>query len=287
MEEWMIILLRTIGLFILLILFMPLLGRKPISGMTMFDYLQGLVIAGFVALISLNVVTHLGYGLLALAVWVGLILIVQYLVLRSKVFHDYIYGKELVVIKEGKVLEENLKAAKLTAEELLSQLRRWHIFQVADVEFAVMESNGDISALKRHEKQPVTAELMQKEVRSVKEPQTVILDGKIMDEPLTAIGVNREWLFQEITKKGLSVENVFIGQVNEFGDLYVDVFDDALQLPHSSTKELLQASLKKAEADFLSYALATQDPTWKKKYDQHAQTINKMLKDLDPYFSVS
>lgn len=100
------------------------------------------------------------------------------------------------MIKEGKVLEENLHSARLTGEELLSQLRRKNIFQVADVEFAVMEANGDITPLLKREQQPLTPKYLRIKVSTYKEPQTVILDGKILDEPLTMMGVKRAWLLR-------------------------------------------------------------------------------------------
>lgn len=283
MEEGLIIAFRTLGLFVLLLLLFPLLGRKPMSGMTAFDYVSGLVVGLMIALIALNVVTNLAFGLLGLFLWFVAILIVQYLIQKSKWAHDHMYGKEKVIIKEGKVLEENLHSAKLTGEELLSQLRRRNIFQVADVEFAVMEANGDLTTLLKRDKQPITPMDMNIVVNPMKEPQTVILDGNIMDEPLTTLGLNRDWLFDQLNQMGISTENIFIGQVDSMGELYVDTFDDALQLPKQTTKQLLLSTLQKAEADFMQYGLETKQQEWKKRYEYYATSMNKLIKRIEPY----
>lgn len=285
MPEWLEISFRTIGLFLLLLFISPFLGRKPFSGMTYFDHVLGLVAAIMIALTALRVVEEFAYGLLALFLWTVMFLGIQFLVQKWKWAHDHIYGKELVVIKNGKILEENLQSARLTAEELLSQLRRKNIFHVADVEFAVLEANGDLSALLKKEKQPLTPKDMDKQVSPAKEPHTVIMDGQIMDEGLTAHGLNRAWLMKELDQLGISLENVFLAQVDSLGQLYVDTFDDTLIIPEPKEKELLLASLKQVEADFITYALETENKEWKQHYGAMATEISKIIKRLEPHLN--
>jgi uncharacterized membrane protein YcaP (DUF421 family) len=285
MEEWLVIVFRSLILFGLLVLAVPLLGRKPLSGMTWFDYTVGLVTATMIALIALNVIPNFAQGLAGLFIWFMAILTVQYLIQKSKWAHDHFYGKEIVVIKEGKVMEENLHSARLTGEELLSQLRRKNIFQLADVEFAVMEANGDITAMLKREQQPLTPNDMRVKVSTFKEPQTVILDGKIMDEPLTTMGVNRAWLMTELNRIGISAENIFLAQVDSMGELYIDLFDDTIAKIQSTSKELLLATLTKIEADFMTYALETEDPKWKDQYGKYAKEIQVVLDRLEPHLN--
>jgi len=285
MEPWVMTLISTVGLFILLLLAIPMFGRRPLSAMTTFDIIAGVVTALMIAMIALRVTPNLGLSLFALFLWAFAILIVQYLTQKSKWAHDHIYGKEIVVIKQGKIMEENLHSARLTGEELLSQLRRKNIFQVADVEFAVMEANGDITTLLKREKQPLTPKDIKIKVSTVQEPQTVILDGKIMDEPLTTLGLNRAWLMNELDKIGISAENIFIAQVDSMGELYIDMFDDAIFLPQPSSKQLLLATLKKIEADFMTYALETQNKEWKDKYNQYSQEMKQISEKLSPHLT--
>jgi uncharacterized membrane protein YcaP (DUF421 family) len=283
--EWLTIVLTSAGLFVLLVLASPLWGRKPMSAMTQFDHLTGLVLALMVALTALGVVDQLSYGFLGLLVWAISIMAVQYLIQKSKWAHDHIYGKEMVIIKNGKIMEENLHSSKMTAEELLSQLRRKDIFHVADVEFAVMEANGDITAMLKRQKQPLTPQDMRLNVSQTKEPQTVILDGNIMDEPLSTMGLNREWLFTELKKVGVNPENVFVAQVDAMGELYLDLYDDAIQLPQPKAKALLLATLKRVEADLSSFALETKDKTWRKKYSRFSKQIRSITEKLEPHLT--
>lgn len=285
MAEWGVIALRTIGLFVLLLLAFPLLGRRSVASMNMLEVIISIVTATMIALIALKVVPNLAYGLLALFIWFAGILILQYFIQKSKWAQDRITGKEIIVIKNGKVLEENLQSARLTGEELLSQLRRKNIFSLADVEFALLEANGEITTLLKREKQPLTPNDLRVKVSVYQEPQTVILDGNIMDEPLTTAGLNREWLLNQLEQIGVTLDNVFIAQVDSMGELYVDLFDDTIQTPQPTTKQLLLSTLEKLEADFLSHELETENQEWKRNYQQYAQRIKEIIAKLEPYLS--
>ncbi len=282
MEEWITIILRTLGLFLAFILMSPILGRKSVSSMTYFDVVSAFVLGAMGALIALGVVENLRLGFIGIAIWALAIGALQFLIQKSKWAHDHFYGKEVIVIKEGKVLEENLHSAGLTGEELLSQLRRKNVFQLADVEFAIMEANRDITVLPKREMQPLTPKDLRIKVSSMKEPQTVMLDGNILDEPLATLGLNRSWLKEELKKLGLAKENVFLAQVDSMGELYIDVFNDALQLSQPSAKELLMATLEKIEADFLTYSMDCQDSKWQNKYSEFAKEIKEIINKLEP-----
>lgn len=280
MAEWSLILIRSFIMFLIVVTFLRLVGRKQTSQMTYSDFVVGITLGTTAALISFNVIKSLAQGLLGFGAWIVFLVTLNYLSLKSKWFHDLFRGRETVLIKHGKVLEDNLKEIKYTGEELLSQLRRKNIFNLADVEFAVMEANGEVSALLKSEQIPITPKHLEWQVAAQAEPQTVILDGNIMDEALRNQGLNRQWLQTELSKIGISLDNVFIGQVDSNGDLYVDLFDDAIQLPKPTTKELLYATLKKCEADLELFALATNQPDVKMQYQDGAMELSEVLQSL-------
>lgn len=283
MEVWLTLAVRIIVLFGAVVILAPVVGRKSVSSMTYFDLISVFVLSVMIGMVALNVIDDLRLGLSAIVIWFLATIGIQYTIQKSKWAHDHFYGKEVVVIKEGKIMEENLHSAGLTGEELLSQLRRRSIFNLADVEFAIMEANRDITVMPKREKQPLTPYDCRIKVDSAKEPQTVVLDGNVLDEPLATRGLNRSWLFTQLETIGVAIENVFLAQVDSMGELYVDCYDDALQLPQSSAKELLLATLEKIEADFLTYHLETQDPQWKKNYQRFAKEIEGIIEKLEPH----
>lgn len=283
MERWMIILFRSIGIFILSFMAVRIMGKRQISRITPFCFVTYAVIAILSALISANIITNLAYGLMTLGVWILLPIGMDYLSMRNKWIHDIIQGRETVLVKSGKIMEENLKQMRLTGEELLRELRSKNVFNLADVEFAIMESTGEMNVLFKADKKPVTVHDLEKKVASQSAPQTVILDGNILDEPLGSIGLNRGWLQTKLDGMGLSLGNIFLGQVDSSGDLYIDLFDDRIQLPQPKVKELLFATLEKCQADLVNFALETQDPIMKNIYSKDAELLKDTLNKVRPY----
>lgn len=172
---------------------------------------------------------------------------------------------------------------RFTGEELLRDLRSKNIFNLTDVEFAVMESTGEINALLKSDKKSITPHDLQKKVAPLSESQTVILDGNILDEPLSNKGLNQGWLKSQLSNLGVSLDNVFIGQVDSSGDLFIDLFDDSVQLPQPKVKEMLYANISKVQADCLSFLLETNDLKAKEMYSDNAIKLKKMMDNLEPY----
>lgn len=236
-----------------------------------------------VALTSVKLINSLSLGLVALSVWILLPIVFDFLAIKSKAIHDFINGRETILIKQGKVMEENLKLAKMTGEELIRELRSKNAFNLADVEFAVLETTGEINVTLKFDKKPVTAHDLGRKIAPQAEPQTVVLDGNILHDSLNNLGLNEGWLRTQLTGMGVDLTNVYIGQVDSSGDLYVDLFDDLIQLPQSTVKEMLYASIEKSQADFSKYALETQNDMAKKMYANHAKQLEDMMKKLEPY----
>jgi uncharacterized membrane protein YcaP (DUF421 family) len=257
------------------------MGKRQLSQWTFLNLVNVIVLGVVVAVVSLKVV-NVYFGLTALAVWTLIPLGLEFLTLKYKMVHDVLLGKETVLINHGQVLEDKLLETRLTPEDLLSKLRRKNVFQFADVEFAVLEPNGDVSVLLKKNKQPLTAQSTGLIVTQQSVPQTVIMDGEIMDEPLTSLGLNRDWLSTELEKAGVARENVFLAQVDDTGQLYLDLFDDAVTVPKPKTKELAYATLQKCQADCKLYALGTDQPEAKNMYGEAADQLEQVVDELEP-----
>jgi uncharacterized membrane protein YcaP (DUF421 family) len=283
MQLWMQILLRSVLLFFLLLILVRLMGKRNILRMSPFHFVSYIIIAILVALILANVITNLAFGFISLGVWVLLPIALDYLSLKSKRIHDLINGKETVLIKQGKVMEENLFQARLTGEELLRALRTKNAFNLVDVEFAVMETTGDVNVFLKSDKNPITSHDMEIKVAPQSEPQTIILDGNILNEPLSSLGLNKEWARIQLENAGVSLDNVFIGQVDSSGVLFLDLFDDSIELPQPKVKEMIYANLEKSEASLTTFSLETQNEYAKIMYTKNAEKLKQLMNKLKPY----
>jgi len=220
---------------------------------------------------------------MAIFIWFILPFIFDFLSLKSKLVRNFIDGKSTVIIKEGKIMEDNMKKERFTTEDLLYHLRSQKIFEVGDVEFALLEPTGELTVLPKTDQTPVTAKDLNIKIPAKREPQTVIMDGNMMLEPLATLSLNPKWLNNELEKINVTIENVFLGQVNSDGQLTVDLYDDKLSVPTPMEKPLLLATLKKIEADLQLFALATNNEQSKQLYEKNALKLEQLIKNISPY----
>lgn len=283
MDSWLIILFNSIILFFLTFVITKYLKKKNIARSTPFDLISYIVIAIIISLTSLNIINNIYFGLITLAVWVLLPIIFDYASMKSKYIYNVMHGKERVLVKNGKIMEDNLSKERITGQEFLEIMRSKKIFNLADVEFALMETTGDINVSLKADKKPITPHDLGQQVSQKAEPQTVILDGNILNEGLTNAGLNPNWLKTQLEIKGVALENVFLGQVDSSGDLYIDLFDDMIQVPKTQVKEMLYATIQKSQADLMSFALDCDNDEAKKMYSQNAEKLENILGKLKPY----
>ena len=196
-------------------------------------------------------------------------LLVDILGLKSKRFRDLVEGTGTIMIKDGKIMEDNLKKEKYSISELDSLLRQKNVFNLADVEFAILEPKGDLSVLLKKENRPLSPKDLNLQVADDKVPQTIIMDGTIINDAMVLQEKDRNWLHTELDKLGVTIENVFMAQVDSYGELTVDLYDDQIKVPSPQVRPLLLAMIKKCQADVELYALETQNKSAKDMVKMH------------------
>jgi uncharacterized membrane protein YcaP (DUF421 family) len=282
MPAWLEAVIRSVCILIGLFIITKLLGKKQLSKLSFFEYIVGITIGDIAGSLSMDGGINLTEGITSILVWSFFPIAISHISLKSKKFRDFIEGNSTVFIKNGKILEDNLKKEKYTVDELFEQLRKKNIFRVADVEFATLETNGELSVLLKRDKQPLAVGDVFPNPAPIKEPQTVIMDGRILDEPLATIGLNRSWLKEELDKQGAAIENVFLAQVDSYGQLTIDLYNDKIQVPQPQQKPLLLAAIKKVQADFELFALQTEDAEARQMYGKNAEKLAEILNKVEP-----
>lgn len=280
MADWVNIVIRSFCALVFLFVLTRILGKKQISQLTFFEYVLGITIGDLAGAISMDVDFIFWHGVIAILVWVLIPLFLELAALKSKTLRLWFEGKGAVVIQDGKVLEDNLKKERYTADELLEQLRTKSVFRVADVEFAMLEANGDLSILLKSEYQPLTPKHLGMKLVDEKLTLSVIMDGVIQDEPLASTGKSRGWLHKELDKLGVTKENVFLAQVDTNGELTIDLYDDKLKVPQLNERPKVLATLKKCEADIELFSLTTSHPQARMMYEACSLQLTKVIENL-------
>ncbi|MCM3651266.1 DUF421 domain-containing protein [Metabacillus litoralis] len=229
MPEWIEIIIRTTLIILGIFFITKLLGKKQLSKLSFFEYILGITIGDIAGTISMDIELNVVNGIISILIWTSVPIIVSYCSIKSKKFRDVVEGKATTFIQDGKILEGNLRKENYTTDALLEQLRKKDIFSVADVEFAILETNGELSVLLKKEKQKVNWGDLFGQGAAVKVPLTVIMDGELLEETIYGAGFSIDWIKSKLSHKEATVEEVFLGQVDVDGNLYVDLYHDNLE----------------------------------------------------------
>ncbi|MGG4181324.1 DUF421 domain-containing protein [Virgibacillus pantothenticus] len=283
MPEWIEVIIRSFSLLIILFFMTKWLGKKQISQLNIFEYITGIVLGGIVAIHTIDPDSNFIYAILSMFIWFIIPFAVEYISLKSKRFRDLTDGRSTVFIQDGKIMEDNLKQEGYSTDDLLGKLRDKGVFLASDVEFAVLEPSGNLNVLPKKENRPLTAKDLGLKLTPEKEPQTIVMDGEILLESLANLSLNKNWLETELDKQNVSIENVFLAQADNNGQLYLDLYDDKISVPEPTEKALLLANMKKCQADLELFALATENKQSKALYERNSEKLKHAIQLIQPY----
>ena len=201
------------GLLSLLVLFLlaKLMGRRQVQQLTLFDYIIGISIGSIAAEMVLNSDVHWLNGLTAMAVYGGIAMLISWMTCKKLPVRRALSGVPVMLLQKGELLVENFKKTRLDLNEFLSECRANGYFDLSQLDYVLIESNGKLSFLPASEYISLTPHDMGQKPAPSKMTANVILDGKIMDLHLRLIGKNEAWLRQKLREKGVkSEEEVFL-----------------------------------------------------------------------------
>jgi uncharacterized membrane protein YcaP (DUF421 family) len=218
--------IRSIMLIIGLFVITKLLGKKQLSSLSFFEYIVGITVGDIAGTLAMDPDLSLRDGIASMIVWSFVPLAISMISLRSRAFRKIVEGKPTTFIENGNILEKNMLKEKYSIDELLEQLRKKSVFRVADVEFASLDSNGELSVLLKKAKQPLKYEDIGLKMEEGSAPVPVMMDGKLIQENLRRAGLDRTALIEKVQAAGYKPEQVFYAEVDSKGNLSVDLYDE-------------------------------------------------------------
>lgn len=230
MNEALVVFVRGIIAFITLLIFTRILGKQQVTQLTFFEYILGITIGSIAASMTTDLTSRALPHWVGLATWTGSVWLVQWLTMRSRAIGRYINGEPVVLIMNGIIMERALRKIRYSADELLEELRHEKIFDLGMVEFAVLETNGKISVLKKSQYAPVTPNDLNIPTKYKGISTELIYDGVIIEENLQRINLDRAWLDRQL--KILQIKSpgeVFLAVLDTEGELYVDKYEDHIK----------------------------------------------------------
>ena len=220
--------LRSVVTFVVLLLLTRIMGKKQLSQLSYFHYITGITIGSIAGEISAQSETHYINGFIALIWWFVFTMIMRVILLRWKKARKILDDEPTIIIREGQILERSLKSLRLHMDDVMMLLREQSIFSIQDVDWAIMENNGQLSVLKKATQLEATRQDVKATATAPKYfPTDLISDGKVIHENLVELGLTEEWLMKKLRKKNITdPTEVFYAQIQMDGALYIDVRGD-------------------------------------------------------------
>ncbi|MEH7115918.1 DUF421 domain-containing protein [Neobacillus vireti] len=223
------IIIRTITAFIILWIFVHILGKRTIFQKTYHLFIATITMGTIAGNLTFNYKISFGYFILSFIMMGSVIYALNILSVKSRLFRERISGKPVTLIEKGEILEESLKKSGFSIDMLKQALRGKDIFNIEEVEWAILEVNGSLSVLRKAEYQSVTRKDLNMNPTSYKIPVELIINGEILANQLSNSPYSEEWLQAELQKRKVQASQVAYAVVGTHGNLYVDLYQDKQQ----------------------------------------------------------
>lgn len=217
--EFLYIIILTVASFAVLFILSKLMGYRAISELSFFDYVVGITIGNVAAEMATNIDMEWWKGVTVMVIYALFDVLFSVLSQKSFLARQIISGTPIVLIYKGKIIKKNLKKARIDLNELLSSARVAGYFNIADIEYAIMETKGSISFMPVPLKRPLTPKDFNFAPESEGLTVNVIIDGKIIDDDLKDAGITRKDLIRRVKQQNRDVKNIFLGVIDSKGVL--------------------------------------------------------------------
>ncbi|MEG6584133.1 DUF421 domain-containing protein [Dendrosporobacter sp. 1207_IL3150] len=213
---------QTSLVFISLLIFARFLGKTQIGQLTFYEYVSGITIGSIAANIAAAEPDKVWNHYYDLLLFVLLTYLLSQITIRSRPLRKLIDGAPTLVIENGRILENNMKQMRYDLDELTCQLRINGVLDPSEVQFAIVETTGDLSVIKKADYQPVTKKEFGVEQAGVQYPIELIMDGEIIAENLQNNNLSEVWLNEQLSIQGIShASQVTYAVIDSQGKLFI------------------------------------------------------------------
>ncbi|WP_029451111.1 DUF421 domain-containing protein [Clostridium algidicarnis] len=220
--NYLYVFIKSVATFFILLILARLMGRKQLSQITFFDYIVGITIGSIAGSGIIDRDISMYDTIIALLVWSMLPIIIGNINLKSIRTRKLIESDPVIIIQNGVVNEKNMKKVRYNIGDLLMQLREKGIFELSEVEFALLEAHGELSVLKNSQSREVTLKDLNIKVPYKGMTIEVILDGAILNQNLSIINKDEAWLINELKNRNINdVKHIMYAGYTSEGNLEV------------------------------------------------------------------
>ncbi|MBR4291395.1 MAG: DUF421 domain-containing protein [Oscillospiraceae bacterium] len=207
--------LRTILLYLTMIVVIRVMGKRQIGQMEPSEFVVTMMIANLATIPMEDDGIALFAGLVPICVILGAELVLSFLNLKSSRIRKLLCGKPVILIENGKVLQQNLRKTRISLDELTGHLREKDVLDLKSVQYAILETNGNLSVFPYPKEQPASARDAGIQVRQQFLPITIISDGELIKENLTIAGKDMHWVKRALEQEHADLESTWLLTVDK------------------------------------------------------------------------
>jgi len=217
-----LLIIRTVILYFVVVIAMKAMGKRQIGQLQPFELVVILIISEMAAISMQNTGIPITSSIVPIITIVILQVFLALLNLKSEKARAIICGKPTILIENGKIMEDELRRTRINMNDLLEEMRAKDCFNIADIEYGILETNGHLSIILKSQKRPVQPDDLNIETKYEGLPTTIIIDGQVNHDNLRKASLDESWLRKELSQKGIiNFKEVFFASLDTFGNLFV------------------------------------------------------------------
>ena len=215
------VLIKGFVSLIFLFFVIKILGKKQISQLNIFDYVIGISLGNIAAEMTINSDITIINAFVGMAIYGLVSLFVSFITRKSILARRFISGVPVVLIEHGRISREQLKKVKLDVNDLMQDAREDGIFDITEVDYAIMEVRGNVTFLLKSDYDTATRKDLKINVNDKGLVANLIMDGNIMENNLKAMGKDKKWLLNKVKERKMKVEDIFLLTCNNKDEIMV------------------------------------------------------------------
>lgn len=216
-----IVFFRTVLLYLLIIISLRLMGKRQLGELQPSELVVTILISNIASLPIEDTNIPLLAGAVPILTLVSFEIIISAISLKNMKFRNFISGNTKIIIKDGKIDQTAMRELRFSVDDLMEELRGKDVFDIRDVQLAIVETSGTVSLYLKPERQPATAQQMNIKTSNASPPVVVISDGDIIEQGLAFCGADRQWLNSYLKRNKYKLNEIFIMTLDSSKSAYI------------------------------------------------------------------
>ncbi len=205
-----VVFIRAVILYVLLIFTVRLMGKRQIGELQPSELAITILISNIATLPVEDTGIPLLTGIIPIVTLAGLDVIMSWLGIKSRTVRRFTCGKPVIIISEGKLDQKKMQSIRFTVDDLAASLRSQGIFDISEVQLAVVETTGTLSVYQKFSARNVTNGDMELKGKNENPPEVVVADGQLVPEAMGRLGITPKWIEAALKKEKAAIKDVYL-----------------------------------------------------------------------------